>query len=406
MTMQTEFLRHIGVTMTHKATYEELEIRICELEKALAEHKQPMDVLDKGRFSYRDIFEAVNDAILVHDARDGQILDANRRAMEMYGYARKEMIQLGVEAISQGESPYGRSEAEENIEKAAKGVEHLFEWRAKKKNGDLFWVEVNLKIVAFQGQECVIAIIRDIDARKKAQEALRLTQFIVDNTIDQAFWTTNDGSIFYVNDAACRELGYSREELLKLSIMDIDPTVSLKEFVRHWRDLKKKGSLTLETSHRTKNGHVCPVEIRANHVVFDGKEYSCAFATDITERKRMIQSLRESEGFLRTLLKNIPDMIWLKDMDGVFLACNEAFEGFLGAKEEDIVGKTDYDFVAKDLADFFREHDRKAVSAGKPSSNDEWVIFPSDGRRALLETVKTPMFDDQGQTHRSVGHRP
>jgi PAS domain S-box-containing protein len=99
---------------------------------------------------------------------------------------------------------------------------------------------------------------------------------------------------------------------------------------------------------------------------------------------------------LRTLVQTIPDLIWLKDADGVYLLCNAIFERFFGAREADIVGKTDYDFVGKELADSFREHDLKAMAAGKPSINEEWVTFADDGHHALLETIKTPMFDDEG----------
>ena len=363
------------LNMTQKPTYEQLKNRVRVLEKAESECKQILKMLDNGKFSYQDIFEAVNDAIFIHDAQDGRILDVNQRTLEMYGYSKKEIIQLDVEALSQGIPPYGKSEAEKNLRKAASGEQHLFEWRARKKNGDLFWVEVNLKIVAFEGQRCVIAIVRDINARKKTEEALRLTQYTVDKTVDQAFWTIEDGSFLYVNDAACQVLGYSREELLKLSVQDIDPIFTSEVFARNWCDLKKNGTSRFESLHRRKDGHVYPVEIRANYVVFEGKEYNCSFATDITERKRMEQSLRESEGFLRALLHSIPDLVWLKDPDGVFLACNKMFERFLGAKEKNILGKTDYDFVEKNLADFFREYDRKAVAAGMTSINEEWVDF-------------------------------
>jgi PAS domain S-box-containing protein len=100
---------------------------------------------------------------------------------------------------------------------------------------------------------------------------------------------------------------------------------------------------------------------------------------------------------LRTLVSSIPDLIWLKDPDGVYLACNPMFERFFGALETEIIGKTDYDFVDRDLADYFREHDRKAMSAGGPSVNQEWVTFADDGHRALLETIKTPMRDGAGR---------
>ena len=383
--------------MSQKPTYKELEDRIQELEKAESEYRQKLDMLDKRNFSYRDIFEAVNDGIFIHDAQDGRILDVNQRVADMYGYNKKEIIKLDIESLSQGIAPYSKPEIEKNIKKAAMGEQHLFEWRAKKKNGELFWVEVNLKIVTFEDQECVIAIVRDIDARIKTEEALRFTQYTIDKTIDQAFWTTRDGHLFYVNDATCKALGYTQEELLNLSISDIDPTSSFNKYSKYWPNLKKNGSATFESFLRRKDGHEYPVEIRANYVAFGDKEYNCAFATNITDRIKMENSLKESEGFLRSLLQTIPDLVWLKDTKGVFLACNEAFERFIGNKEEDIVGNTDYDLMDKDMADFFREYDRKAVTAGKPSINEEWVTFAYDGKRVLLETIKTPMRDNKGQ---------
>ena len=108
------------------------------------------------------------------------------------------------------------------------------------------------------------------------------------------------------------------------------------------------------------------------------------------------QSAAEKEVFLRAILRTLPDMIWLKNAEGVYLACNPMFEKFFGAKESDIVGKTDYDFIDRAEADFFREHDRKAMAAGKPSMNEEKIVFADDGRHAVLETIKTPMVDEDG----------
>jgi PAS domain S-box-containing protein len=113
-------------------------------------------------------------------------------------------------------------------------------------------------------------------------------------------------------------------------------------------------------------------------------------------RRQVENALFKSESHFRTLVNTIPDLIWLKDVDGVYLSCNARFESFFAAKEADIVGKTDYDFVDKDLADFFRDHDRAAMLANEPSSNEEWVTFADDGHRALLYTTKTPMYDAEG----------
>ncbi|MFA6063115.1 MAG: PAS domain S-box protein [Gallionella sp.] len=101
--------------------------------------------------------------------------------------------------------------------------------------------------------------------------------------------------------------------------------------------------------------------------------------------------------FLHTLVNTLPDLVWLKDLEGVYLACNPRFERFFGAKEKDIVGKTDYEFVNRELAEFFREQDRKSMEKDGPSVNEEWIAYADDGHRELLETLKTPMRDSQGK---------
>ena len=101
--------------------------------------------------------------------------------------------------------------------------------------------------------------------------------------------------------------------------------------------------------------------------------------------------------FFKSLMEQLPDLVWLKDIDGVYLACNEQFEKFFGASEEQIKGKTDYDFVDAEIADFFREHDLLAMQLGHPSINEEWITFASDGHRSLVETTKTPLKDADGK---------
>lgn len=100
---------------------------------------------------------------------------------------------------------------------------------------------------------------------------------------------------------------------------------------------------------------------------------------------------------LKATLNAIPDMVWLKDIDGVYLACNPAFERFFGAPESDILGRTDADFCSPEEAEHFRLHDRRAVLAGGPTINEEWITLADGGKRVLLETTKTPMYDHCGR---------
>ncbi len=99
---------------------------------------------------------------------------------------------------------------------------------------------------------------------------------------------------------------------------------------------------------------------------------------------------------LRSLLNTLPDLIWLKNAEGVYLTCNPSFEKLYGCEAQEIIGRTDYDFVEKDLADFFRAHDMAVVEAGEPRVNEEWLSFKANGYRGLFETIKTPMKDKSG----------
>jgi diguanylate cyclase (GGDEF)-like protein/PAS domain S-box-containing protein len=119
-------------------------------------------------------------------------------------------------------------------------------------------------------------------------------------------------------------------------------------------------------------------------------------STHVRDSMNSIVNCTDSELRMRALIQAIPDLVWLKDTEGVYLSCNARFEQFFGVLEGAIVGKTDYDFVAKELVDFFRKNDQVAMAKGGPSRNEEWVTFASDGHRELLETTKTPVRDAKG----------
>ncbi|MBW7903157.1 MAG: EAL domain-containing protein [Rhodocyclaceae bacterium] len=107
--------------------------------------------------------------------------------------------------------------------------------------------------------------------------------------------------------------------------------------------------------------------------------------------------LSESRSRMETLLDALPDPVWLKDAEGVFQTCNRAFERMFGAAAADIVGKTDRDFVAAELAELFRRRDRETLVAAAPTTNEEWVPHAGKGQDVLLETIKTPLIGVNGR---------
>jgi PAS domain S-box-containing protein len=129
--------------------------------------------IDVSEWNYRTIFDTANDAIFVHDLATGAILDVNQRMTEMYGWSPDEARRLSIDDVSAGEAPYTRSRAVELLQAAAGGTPQLFEWRARDRAGRLFWVEVNLKRVVIGGHDRLLAIVRDIAERKRAEQEIQ-----------------------------------------------------------------------------------------------------------------------------------------------------------------------------------------------------------------------------------------
>ncbi|MCY7385500.1 MAG: PAS domain S-box protein [Microcoleus sp. CAN_BIN18] len=151
---------------------------------------------------------------------------------------------------------------------------------------------------------------KEIAWRHRVEEKLQLTQFAIDRSADAVFWIGAEGKFLYVNDAACSSLGYSATELLDLSIHDINPDFPETAWKLHWSVLKRCGSVNIEVHHITKYGRIFPVEITIDHLQFNGKEYQCAFARDISDRKRIEAALREREQEFRSLVSNIPGAVY------------------------------------------------------------------------------------------------
>lgn len=147
-------------------------------------------------------------------------------------------------------------------------------------------------------------------------ETLRFTQFMIDRISDTVYWIDKDARIFYVNDAACRSLNYSREVLLSMTVYDIDPDYTPERWAVDWTQLKENGFLTIESHHRDNDGRIFPVEISLNYMVYDGREFNCAFARDISKRK---QAEKEKEQLIAELQKPLGNV---KKLSGLLPICS------------------------------------------------------------------------------------
>ena len=219
------------------------------------------------------------------------------------------------------------------------------------------------------------------------------------DTANEGIWSMDaEHRTTYVNSAMASMLGNSPEEMIGSKVEDYFFSEDIELHKQRMAQRHAGKDEVYERRFRRKDGTELWTMVSAKALTGDEGTFQGSFAmfTDITIRKYTEVALSKSEMLLKTIKNSIPDLVWLKDTNGVYLNCNNSFERFFGAKESEIIGKDDFAFLEPGLAEFFRENDNKAVEAGGPRINEEWLTFATDGYHGLFETVKTPMYDDTG----------
>jgi len=204
--------------------------------------------------------------------------------------------------------PENRQDAMEKFQGLIQGIKLDFqsEMRYLTNGKGVCWVESFANIVRDDNGRIigVSGILNNITQCKEAEEALELSQFSIDRAIDAVYFLGPDAKFFYVNEAACQTLGYSQAELLKMNVWDTDAIFSSQEkWGKHWQELKQSIFLRREGAQKNKEGEIIPVEISANYLEFNGKEYNCTFVRDIRERKEIEKEMQEAEVAIRELYK-------------------------------------------------------------------------------------------------------
>jgi len=140
-------------------------------------------------------------------------------------------------------------------------------------------------------------------AQNPGKQDISLLICALENLYEAAFLAEKDSRFLFVNDEACRLLGYTREELLEMKVPLIDLDLPASDWSEHWIALKKKRSLVLEGRHKAKHGHIVPVEIHANYFEYNGEEYNLALVRNIADRHAAQQALQEKEKHSQSLLR-------------------------------------------------------------------------------------------------------
>ena len=244
----------------------------------------------------RLILDKAADAFIVHDMQ-GQIRDVNQTLCSALGYNRDELLGMSIFDIEMTAQRKNTGEWQRIYDQ---DLTFLTTGVHKARDGQTHSVELKVCSVEKDGEPLIIAFARDLSHRINAEKHAQFTQFAIDNAGDAAYWMkAEDPHFIYVNKAVCMYLGYSQEELLTMSVYDINPIFTekdWKDFISHIRDI---GYMSFESRHKKKDGTFLPVEVTAKYMEFDNKAFVITFVRDITERheteRRLLEAKKKAE---------------------------------------------------------------------------------------------------------------
>jgi PAS domain S-box-containing protein len=260
---------------------------VCGISTDITERKRSDEALRVSEASYRAIFDAAEDAIFVHEAGTGTMVDVNLKACATFGYTREEFRHIEIGALGTGERPYTQQDALELIGRAYAGEEQLVEWHGRSKDGVLRWHEVFVKRVTIGGKDRILALARDITGRKTAAAALRASEeqyhSMFNASIDGlALWNAA-GEIVDTNPALRRMYGYEDEAFATTRPFNWGGPSYHAEF---FRAVAAGESLHSEVTELRRDGSTLALELHGIPMQYQGKPHVLTIARDITEKKR------------------------------------------------------------------------------------------------------------------------
>lgn len=346
-------------------------------------------------------FNNVDDAIFLVD-ENARFVMVNEKACRSLGYSQEELLTLRVFDIDPDFTQQDWEYFKNGIHAGTLSI--TIETHHKTKDGRIFPVEVNANYIVYEGKSYSMSLVRDISARKDAEKQLALLNYAIDH-VGESAWLIDENAQFHYNNAeALRAIGYTREELLKLGVPDIDPDYQLDVWPTHWQDLKENGSLLFESRHQRKDGHIFPVEINANYFEFDGKAYNLALIRDISERKQAQEALQRSEKMLTEAQRIAKIGSWHVDFSNNTLTWSEETHRIWETE------KSKFSAMLAASYDKLHPEDReKVINAYNTSVENKTLyqvehrlVFP-DGRIKYIAERGEPILDDDGNILHFIG---
>lgn len=312
-----------------------LESEKTRLQELIA--KGPNDSGDMGQ-QYLDIVHT----IIVELDSSGRVTQINKRGCEILGYPEREII--GKNWFDKFLPGYFGPEVKRVFKDLMAGsieAQQFFENPVVTKDGEerlIAWHNTILKDSSGRISGTLssgLDITNDFYATKALKESEEKYRAIIETVLDGVCLIDLKGKIIEVNNSYCKMVGYSREELLKMSVFDLEHKESAVEIRKHLKQFSTSEYDLFETRHRCKDGRIIDLEVAAK-CLDESASRIITFLRDITQRKRIEKSLRDSEEFNRVIVERSPIGISVRNKNGKLLSCNKAWQKIWGKTPEDV----------------------------------------------------------------------
>jgi diguanylate cyclase (GGDEF)-like protein/PAS domain S-box-containing protein len=334
-----------------------IEIYSRQVGLLIARSKGEAKLIESER-QLRNVFAAISDPIFLFDQETGAILDVNDIACRFYGYSREEMLKL--KASDMSAEPETTRGSMKNFTTFVPVRYH------KKKDGTVFTVEITASLFELKSRNVIIASMRDITERNKAEKELRENE----DRFRTLFDSSGEGILIaeiktmnfkYANPAICKMLGYTEKELKSMNINDIHPKEALQRILTAFQDqIRGVYSLATNIPCIRKDGTIIFADINNTNVVIDGKKCAAGFFHDITERNQAEKTLEESKKTAERYLNVAAEIILSLDPDGNITLINDSGLRLLGYNNDELIGKNWFETclpaeVTSEVSGFFKK---------------------------------------------------
>ncbi|HEX7475795.1 MAG TPA: PAS domain S-box protein [Dehalococcoidales bacterium] len=362
----------------------------------VTERKRAEEMLWQSELKYSSLVEKGNDGIIIIE--DGIIQFVNTRMKGMTGFAYEDV--MGKQFID-FLSPEEKAPVMERGLKRLSGenIPTIYETAIATRDGRYIPVEVNASVTTYQGRPAMMAIIRDITGRKRAEakleaEAVR-RRILIDQSRDGIVVLDNDGNVFEANRQFAKMLGYSNEEVRQLRVWDWEYQFTHERLMEMIHTVDEKGD-HFETRHRRKDGTIYDVEISTNGAIFAGQKLIFCVCRDITERKKAENILLEREKRFTDITESSSEWIWEVDTKGKYTYSSPVVEKILGYKPDEILNKHFYDLFLSEYREDLMKAAFAAFAQKQPFREFINQNVHKSGKIVSLSTSATPILDKDG----------